>query len=250
MDSNNYGKNILQPFYIGILNMLATIPKSINGIANLQREYLTMLILILTFIFSTIKNIIKEKKKRTIILLIFIYISLLFQRTAIEFHSLPAYILLLSILIINPKFNLKNILNMLFMGSVLLISGIAYFIGIKNVITEGETLIFPDDKILIDNTKSGDKIFLDIYSLPSLYPTYKNRKIVNKNLFILPWFMEAYEEEQIEELKEKNPKYVVYNYKIAEEGVWGVKNYELNLRNYINKNYTQIEDSIIYKINK
>jgi len=251
MTTKNYGKNIFVPFFSSIFNIFATIPKAFVEIFSLTREYFAILILLLTFIYYNIKKIKTEKKHRTLTIITFIYIALLFQRTGISFHTLPAYLLIVTIIIINTKFDYKkNPIITISVTLTILIAITLYGYNLISVLSqkEQEQSILVEDKILIDNSESGDHIFFDLTSSYSLYPSYKNRVIINKNLFTYPWFMEVYQEDQIEELKTKKPKYVVYNYMQAKDGVQGYKDYDLDFRKYINENYTQIENSMVYKI--
>lgn len=246
--TKNYGQNIFAPFYLEIWNMLKLIPKAIEmiGYEKSTSQYLIMLILILSFIYTSIRHFKNEKIKTTIL---FFYISFLFQRTNNEFHAIPGYALIATILIYNMdlKSFLKNQITIMTMLVTIFLLILPYGIHFKYVYTEKENSISKLDKEIIDQTKVGETIYMDLYSNPSLYPTYKNRNIINKELFVLPWYMEKYQNDQIEELIKYEPKIIIYDEKYAKEGVWGEKNYDILLKKYINYYYEKINDLPIYK---
>lgn len=248
MTTKNYGQNIFAPFYLGIWNMLKLIPKAIEmiGYEKLTSQYLIMLILILSFIYTSIRHF-KNEKLKTILL--FFFIGFLFQRTNNEFHAVPGYALITTILIYNLdlKLFLKNQITIIAMIITILLLILPYGIHFKYVYMEKEDRISEIDKEIIEQTKEGENIYMDLYSNPSLYPTYKNRNIINKELFVLPWYMEKYQQDQIEELTEYQPKIVVYEEKYAKKGVWKVKNYNIPLQEYFHNYYEKINDLPIYK---
>ncbi len=248
MTTKNYGQNIFAPFYLGIWNMLKLIPKAIEmiGYEKLTSQYLIMLILIFSFIYTSIRHF-KNEKVKTIIL--FFFISFLFQRTNNEFHATPGYALITTILIYNLdlKLFLKNQITIMAMIITILLLILPYGIHFKYVYIEKEDRISEIDKEIIEQTKEGENIYMDLYSNPSLYPTYKNRNIINKELFVLPWYMEKYQQDQIEELTKYRPKIVVYEEKYAKNGVWGAKNYNIPLQEYFHNYYEKINDLPIYK---
>lgn len=63
---------------------------------------------------------------------------------------------------------------------------------------------------------------MDLYSSSSLYYAYKGRYAVNRVTYMLPWYMDWYEKDAIEDLLSYNPEVVVYK---EDEEAWGYTHY-------------------------
>ena len=92
--------------------------------------------------------------------------------------------------------------------------------------------------MVISQTNEGEEIFYDIYSHSSVYLIYKNRLPINRLGFILPWYMDWYELDTIDDLMEKKPKLVVYDEDLK---AWEISGYDDYLRKYLHENYEQTE---------
>ena len=92
------------------------------------------------------------------------------------------------------------------------------------------------DQKIISQTADAEEIFFDIYSNPSVYLIEKNRLPINRLGFILPWYMDWYELDTIDDLRNKHPKLVVYDEDLK---AWEIAGYDDYLRKYLHENYEQ-----------
>lgn len=82
-------------------------------------------------------------------------------------------------------------------------------------------------------------IFMDCYSCDSIYLYYKGRKLVNSAAYMLPWYMDWYEESAVMELQEKRPGVVVYN---IGRSVWGYDHYNEKFESALQENYIRLSN--------
>lgn len=82
-------------------------------------------------------------------------------------------------------------------------------------------------------------IFIDLNIASSTYLFSKNRYPVNSGVFMLPWYMDWYEDDNVRALNEKKPRVVIY---YEEEEVWGYTHYAARFVEELKKNYTCMGD--------
>lgn len=234
---DGYGSNIFQPFFIGISNLLQIIPNAIVGISkneNIVVEIAKLLLGIYTI--SIFINLIKNKKFLEVVT-IALFISFSFTRTNEGFHEISAWFAILATTIIYTDFKqigiIKNVLNVLFITFVL-ISISAYFNLYTQNIFISKKPVSEIEKEVIEKTVDGEKIFMDIYSYPTEYFVYKNRLPVNKLTFVLPWYLDWYELEVINDLSVNQPKIVIYDEDLK---AWEISGYDDYFRKVLNENY-------------
>ena len=63
---------------------------------------------------------------------------------------------------------------------------------------------------------------------------------MNHLTFILPWYMDWYELETVDDLSTKKPRVVVYDENLK---VWEISGYDDYLRKFLHENYQQIENN-------
>ncbi len=92
---------------------------------------------------------------------------------------------------------------------------------------------------VISLTEENEKILQDAYSCDSLYLMYKGRYPANRAVYMLPWYMDWYEKDNIEALNEMQPRYVIY---FPDEQIGNYKYYTNAFAAELRENYTQLSD--------
>lgn len=112
-----------------------------------------------------------------------------------------------------------------------------------NLLTE-QTPVSDMESEVISRTERGEKIMIDAYGCDSIYFLYKDRYPVNRMVYMLPWYMDWYEQITVEELHHYAPNIVVYN---AEQDTWGYTHYANVLEMEIKKNYIKLPDIPVWR---
>ena len=100
----------------------------------------------------------------------------------------------------------------------------AYIISVgDNLLYAQESVSETESKVIeLTENENNKGIYLDLYASPSLYYAYKGRYAINREVYMLPWYMDWYEKDEIDDLFTYNPKVVVYD---EEEDAWGYTHY-------------------------
>ena len=104
----------------------------------------------------------------------------------------------------------------------------------------GET-VRPDTHKVLELTEEGDAIFLEASRSNPNYLIWKKRIPCNRLLWILPWYMEWYEQDMIDDLHAASPKAGVY---IENQKIWGEKNFSKELDAAFRAGYIEEWDTI------
>ena len=122
--------------------------------------------------------------------------------------------------------------------TIILISIYAKSVG-SNLLYEQQPISEIESRI-IALTNDNEKIFLNAWNMDSIYISYKTRYPVNRACYILPWYMDWYEQDTIDDLNTNNPNIVVYN---PDQEVWGYKYYSNAFSTELKKNYKQFSEN-------
>lgn len=102
------------------------------------------------------------------------------------------------------------------------------------------------DEQIVALTQPGEGIFIDAYVHDSIYLMYKGRYPVNRNCYILPWYMDWFEYDTVEDLVNYAPAIAVYLPSAEEEGQETICP---ALDAAISERYERVEeDSVIWKL--
>ncbi len=102
------------------------------------------------------------------------------------------------------------------------------------------------DEQIVALTEPGEEIFMDAFVHDSIYLLYKERYPANRNCYILPWYMDWFEYDTLEDLEEKKPRVLIYK---PETEVYGQTGFCPVLDMVIRGRYERnSEDSIIWKL--
>lgn len=236
-----FGANIMQPFLLGITNFLQIIPNALSHLFQKEEAILAISkIIIAAFFIQTLFKMFAQKKYlKTLILSLLI--SFEFTRISEPFHEIAVWSSMLAVILVHLE--KKEIQNQ-FARIVLILFAILIFGNYANICAETifqkQNPISQLEKQIIENTSEGEKIFHDIYSCQSVYLIYKNRLPMNHLTFILPWYMDWYELETVDDLSTKKPRVVVYDENLK---VWEISGYDDYLRKFLHENYQQTENN-------
>ena len=237
------GENMIQPFINGVQNFFAIISNSFNAIVTGTASNVTILQLVIMGMAVSILIILCGRKRyqESIILLLVMICS---ATRGYDLHGIAAWytaILIISLYLglIEEKMSKvgKPILGLC--GIVLLST---------YIISGGDNLLYTQDSVSETESKvieltendSDKNIYLDLYSSSSLYYAYKGRYAVNRVTYMLPWYMDWYEKDAIEDLLSYNPEVVVYN---EDEGAWGYTHYAPAFVAELNEYYHRLSDN-------
>lgn len=241
--ADGYGTNVIQPFFIGINNFIHVIWVALESMFNREIiiEALMEIVMISVFV-ATIVVLINMLRKKEFLkaAIITLFISFNFTRNTETFHALPAWAVMLTVILLEWDFVKmtnwqKNILKVAcVVGTFCAISVYSNFVA-DYLFKEKEPVPELAQKV-VQETEEDEKIFLDIFSdvKSSTYLIYKNRLPANKLMFILPWYLDWFEYDTVQELMTQKPRIVVYD---EEAKVWEISGYDDYLLRYLHENY-------------
>lgn len=88
--------------------------------------------------------------------------------------------------------------------------------------------------------KPGKSIGYDCFPMESLYLHYKKIFPVNIGVYMLPWYMEWFESDNLNAVKKELPKIVVFDENVS---VWGYSHFMGEFPEFLNNNYKKIGNS-------
>lgn len=243
------GSNIFKPLFIGIRNFIQIIPNAIQNIAQNEEilPEITKILLGLYILIVFIKMI--SKKEYLKALTVFMFVSFGYTRINEPFHEISAWFCIITISIIDTDFrkindfkNLENLILTIF----IVISISSCFGNLTEYLFKKQESISELEKQVIENTQEGEKIFYDVYSYPSLYFAYKNRLPMNQLSFVLPWYLDWYELDTVNELINEKPNLVIYDEELK---AWEISGYDDYFRKVLHENYEQLPNNAkVWKI--
>lgn len=135
-----------------------------------------------------------------------------------------------------PRLN-KPVIGLM---SIVLLS--TYIVAVGDNLLYEQTSISELEKKVIDLTEEDDDkgIFTDAYLYDSLYFFYKGRNTINPVVYMLPWYMDWYETDNMIALTENIPRVIIYN---EDRECWGYTHYSNELDKIIEENYTRLGDA-------
>ena len=239
---DGFGSNVIAPFILGVQYMAEFIYNNIVAVARLELNHAVILnsaiIILAVYSIATLLT----NKKYLIASALIVAICLSFSRGT-NFHSISAFLLIIySGIIFFPKIKHRLPAWQLAPCAILMIMlFVPYIKEVRAFVLYSQPPISPEEKIVIDNTTDGDYIAIDSTIDVSLYYNQKNRKIANRNAYILPWYMNWYEGAVVDDLQKYQPKVIVYNPDVT---IWEkYTNFSKDVRAYIESNYTKSKES-------
>ncbi len=241
--TSGLGENIAQPFINGIQNFFNIIANNFNSIVKAEATNVTILQLVIMALAVSILIKLFERNRFTesIILLLMTIFS---ATRGYGFHGLAAWYIAVMIIALNtdcikemkPKLG-KPVIGII---SIILMSTYVVAVG-NNLLYEQPSVSELESQVIALTENDEDKdIFLDAYCCDSIYFFYKDRKPVNAAVYMLPWYMDWYEKDDIDALNDKNPHIVVYN---EDRTTWKISHYTVAFEEVLRSNYTRLGDA-------
>ena len=231
------GKNIFLPYVSSIKNYFALIADTFNNVINAKASFDDMLkVFVIISAFAIVVRALYKKKYGSIVPLLAMIFSC---PRDFSFHSLPVFYLAVFIVFYygNDLLAMTKKLSLpisVFTG--IIITSIFVRWTCENIQSEQQPISEFESKI-ISITDYGEDLYIDAYSYDSLYFLYKNRGLANRASYMLPWYMDWFEQNAIEDLDSHSPNLVIY---IPDKEVWGLKYFDAAFAEDLRNNYTQL----------
>lgn len=244
------GDNIFKPFIDSVGNFFGVVADNFINIIGAKVSYSSILhfVTATTATSVTIKMLMKKKYIESFVLFAVMISS---AARGYGFHGAAAWYVAIMIIVIFGY----EIINTLSQKVTLPISITLIIILISLYIKSiGNNLLFEQKPIseiesrIVAMTDSNEKILIDANTCDSIYLCYKGRFPVNKVCYMLPWYMDWYEQDTIDDLNNNYPKIAVYN---PDQQVWGYQYYSNAFYNDLKSKYTQYSnnpDDKLYKL--
>ena len=237
------GDNLIQPFVDGAKNYFSYITDGVLSIINGSSSSSGILGLMLLVISSICLYVSFIKNKRYMEAAA-LFLMMIFSATrGYSFHGLPAWYISVMIIVLSADKMppVSKITKTVYLSTgFVLISIFIGQLGTNILFTQTAVSELESEVIALTENSVDNDIYLDAWTSGSLYYFYKERYPVNSAVFMLPWYMDWYENKNICDLRERKPDIVVYN---EDEETWGYQYYSAAFVNELTKNYTRISDS-------
>lgn len=236
------GDNIAQPFISGVQNFFKIISDNFNSIimgTATNVELLQLVIMILTLTALIMLFVRKRYIESVTLTLVMIFSA----TRGYGFHGMAAWYV--AVMIIAIYLNMikeafpKMGVPVLGLCGVVLLSTFVVSVGNNLLYEQSPVSEIESEVIALTEDDENRNIYLDVWTSDSLYYFYKNRYPINRAVFMLPWYMDWYEKDNIEDLKNYNPKVVVY---YEDEDAWGYTYYSVAFADTLKKGYTRLGD--------
>lgn len=232
-----FGKNKIEPFILSIRNFCALILKNIVRLigGDITSDNVVRFILCLLFIVLIIGLSIKRKMYYESCI-IFLIVCCNASRGTHDFHSLPFWYGLVAVIAILIFWNLGRSFSakpLFFFAFLILLCSYPYISDFNKLLFIQSQPVSRTERDIVRLTENDEQIFLDAYICDSIYVLYKNRFPVNRVSYILPWYMDWYEEDTLEDISSAKPEVVVWS---TERMAWGIREYGERIEEYIKRN--------------
>ena len=238
---NSLGKSVFAPFILALRNFFDAIVNNFNDLLNAKAAPTKVLHLFILISAASILLCMLRKRLYLQSFVLFVVLCCAGVRGFAHFHSIGAWHVAIMIIVL---FYDELVGSVRKVAAPVLVIVCAYSMGIF-VQSAGDNLlsgpkVVPDfDHYVILLTNEGDELLVDSYRFNSMYYMYKKRTIVNRAQYILPWYMDWYEQDTVDDLLEHRPQYVLFN---QDSDVWKRKYFANVFLKTLKQNYTQLAD--------
>lgn len=234
------GENIAQPFINAYKNFFNIIANNFNSIIIAQATNVVILQLFVSVAAIVVIIRMAVRKRYTESFLLFNVMCCSATR-GFGFHGLAAWYVAIFIMVTFSDFSIKN---KSIYYPVIGVTGIILFSTYVNAVADNllykQTAVSKIDNYIIDITEDGEKILIDAWCDDSLYLCFKDRYPANRVVYMLPWYMDWYEQDTIDDLLYYTPKLVVFN---ENSQTWKYENYANAFLQELKANYTRVSDN-------
>lgn len=218
MYEDGFGTKPVQPLINAFQNFFGLIADNVSVVIQASATNTQVIQLILSFaaVAIIVKLFLQRKYYEA---LLFLFLMCGNATRGYDFHGLAAWYIIIAAAAVHCE-----ILTSFFKKISLPVSGcLAVFMLSIYIGTAGDNLLTDMDPVseietaAVEKTESGDKILIDTYTCDSIYLLFKNRYPANRCTYFLPWYMDWYEQQTIEDLEYYKPAVVIYN---PDKTVW------------------------------
>lgn len=237
------GENIVQPFVNGIQNFFGIIADNFNAIITATASNIIVLQFLIMVSAVVVLVLLFTRKKYVESFSVF-FVMCFSATRGYGFHGMAAWYVAIMIIAVHidiyigylSKFGkpLLGIMSIIFLNTYV-------SLVCSNLLFEQISVSDMESTVISMTEEDSDKsIYLDAWTSSSLYYFYKGRYPVNCAVFMLPWYMDWYESDNIAALNVEKPRIVIYN---EEANVWGYSYYSLAFSEELKKNYTRLSEN-------
>lgn len=235
------GANVLQPFVFAFQYFFGLITESLLAIFNASASILIIVRLVTIILASSLQVRLLEKKQYASGAAL--CLMMLFSGTrGYEFHGLAAWYIATMTIILYSDLILKEYSNI---DKVFCKVSIAFLLGIYittagNNYFQAQLDVSELESRVIDLAEPEERIFLDACTCDTLYLLHKGHYPVNPAVYMLPWYMDWYENYDVRSLIDERPRIVIYNEDTVTRGMSHYSNIFLQA---LQTSYTRLGDS-------
>ena len=238
-----FGNNILQPFSDAVVNTFGIIGENIGAILNSTAT--TTQIMQAVICLLVVISVVKMGMQKCYVEMFVLVMAMCGSATrGYDFHGLAAWYIAIMIIVlyINTIELFTSYKEIKMSAGIMLTSFLlsTYTTDVGNNLSYKQDAISEMEEYIIRNTEEGERLFLDAFVYNAVYLLHKNREPVNRAMYILPWYMDWYEEDSIEDLRNNSPDVVVY---CEDKEVWGYTYYSNALAEEIREEYKKVSDN-------
>jgi hypothetical protein len=238
---NSLGKSAFALFVLASRNFFDAIVNNFNDLMNAKAEPTKVLHLILLISAASILLCMLKKRLYLQSAVLFAVLCCAGVRGFASFHSIGAWHVAIMIIVLFYDELIDSVRKV---AAPVLVVVCVYSMGIfvhsiGDNLLSGPKVVTDFDQYVINLTNDGDELLVDSYRFNSMYYMYKKRSIVNRAQYILPWYMDWYEQDTVDDLLEHRPQYVLFN---QDSDVWKRKYFANVFLKTLKQNYTQLAD--------
>ncbi len=238
------GNNKIAPFLQGIRNCFYFIQVQTERIFSAQSDLAGVLRLaVLLGAGLSLKRLIGQKKYGIAVCLGLCIcacaVRLINDQMTVSLHGQPAWhlMVLTNVLFLKPvSAKPEKIAAGLFGIMSLGIYAATFF----NLLLQPQPVVNEVEHAVVELTEEGEPVFLDALAVESPYLLYRDRYPVNRLLWMMPWYMDRYEEIAVDDLNEKLPGIVIFD---ESRPSWIYEHYYSALPDALRKKYTRFSDN-------
>ena len=237
----DFGDNLLQPFVNAVNYFFSILANNMNQIVQASATSLVILQLVIVVCATMVVIMLAVKKRYVEAITLFLVMCCCATR-GYGFHGMAAWYVAVMIILLFIE-ELRSIfpkIGAACLGIAALYMLSIYINSVSGNLLYKQTAVSELESRIVEITEDKEDILLDAYCCDSIYLLYKNRYPVNKAVYMLPWYMDWYEEETVQTLQTNRPRIVVY---YPEQQTWVYSYYTNYFATALREDYTQISDN-------
>lgn len=242
------GQNLMQPIVNSVQNFFGNIAEDFQALIGAQATNVMILQMLIALFATVIVIYLALKKQYLTAFVLFAAMSCSATR-GYGFHGLAAWYVAIMLVALYYD-ELLKLIPKIGMPIACLFAVVSLSVYVQTV---GDNLLQKQEAVtelehqVISRTEEGEGILIDVYCCDSLYFMYKDRYPVNRAVYMLPWYMDWYEHEVIDDMNMKEPNIVVYN---ENQITWTYSDYAHAFAEELKENYERLseqEDEMLWQ---